>query len=168
MAQTIPAGVPSMGTRRAVFIPGPVADLEAITATEVTSGVDISCYVLRSSGITESLTQNMITDGRLCSAQDFQQFGSKAKEMSLAYSFNLNEPTADAARLALEEGTSGVLVVIYQVDEDSETYAADDWYKATPITTGEQHIPPVEDNAIDRIEQKVAVTGAWTGLKQLV
>jgi hypothetical protein len=168
MTRTIPAGVPSQGTRRVVFIPGTAADLDALTVTEVTAGVDLSCYLLRQNGLTESLTQNKINDGRYCSAQDFQVFGTKSKEMTLGYTFNLNEPTDDAARLALPEGTRGILVALYQVDEDSETFAADDWYKATPIQVGEQHIPAVEDNAMDRIEQQVAVTGSWTDLKQLV
>lgn len=168
MTRPIPAGVPSQGTRRVVFIEGPVADIDAITVAEVTAGVDLSCYLLRQNGLTESLTQNKINDGRYCSAQDFQQFGTKSKEMSLGYTFNLKEPTDDVARLALPEGTRGTLVTIFQVDEDSETYAADDWYKATPVQAGEQHIPSVEDNAMDRIEQQLAVTGSWTGLKQLV
>lgn len=168
MTRTIPAGVPSQGTRRVVLITGVVADIDAITVAEVTSGKDLSCYLMRQNGLTESLTQNKINDGRFCSAQDFQVFGTKSKEMSLAYSFNLADPTDDEARLALPEGTRGILVVLYQVDEDSETFAADDWYKATPIQAGEQHIPAVEDNAMDRIEQQLAVTGSWTDLKQLV
>lgn len=168
MTLTIPAGVPSMGTRRVVFIPGTVGDIDNITVTEINAGDAISCYLLRSNGLGKTLTQNKITVGRYCSAQDFQRFGSKSKDMSLAYSVNLNSPEEDEARLALEEGTEGILVEIYQVDEDAETFAADDWYQATPIVTGEQHIPPVEDNAEDRIEQQVAVTGSWTKLRQFV
>lgn len=168
MTLTIPAGVPSMGTRRVIFIPGTVANIDAITVTEASAAKNVSCYILRNNGLTKSLTQNKITDGRYCSAQDFQRFGSKSKEMSLAYSFNLQEPTDDEARLALVEGTEGILVEFFQVDEDSTVFAADDWYQATPIQLGEQHIPPVEDNAIDRIEQQVAVTGSWTQLRQLV
>lgn len=163
----IPAGVPSMGTRRVVFIPGTVANIDAITVTEANAGENISCYLMRN-GLTKTTTQNKITDGRYCSAQDFQRFGSKAKDMSLAYSTNLNEPTEDEARVALAEGTSGVLVEFFQVEEDSETFGVGDWYQATPITLGEQDIPPVEDNAIDRIVQPVAVGGRWSQLRQLV
>lgn len=168
MTLTIPAGVPSMGTRRVVFVPGTVADIDAITVTEATAASNISCYIMRNNGLTKNLTQNKITDGRYCSAQDFQRFGSKSKDMSLAYSTNLDTPEDDAARLALVEGTEGILIEFFQVDEDAETFAVGDWYQATPIQLGEQHIPPVEDNAIDRIEQQVAVTGSWTQLKQLV
>lgn len=168
MTLTIPAGVPSMGTRRVIFISGPVADIDAITVTEATAAKNISCYIMRNNGLTKSLTQNKITDSRYCSAQDFQRFGSKQKEMSLAYSTNLGEPTDDEARLALQEGTEGILVEFFQVDEDAETFATGDWYQATPVQLGEQNIPPVEDNAIDRIEQQVAVTGSWTPLRQLV
>ncbi|MBT2485813.1 MULTISPECIES: hypothetical protein [unclassified Microbacterium] len=168
MSLTIPAGVPSMGTRRVVFIPGTVADIDAITVTEVTAGENVSCYIMRSSGLNKSLTQNKIVDSRYCSAQDFQRFGSKSKDMSLGYSTNLGSPEDDAARLALVEGTDGILVELFQVDEDSDTFDVGDWYQATPISLGEQFFPPVEDNAIDRITQEVAVSGAWTQLKQLV
>lgn len=168
MTLTIPKGVPSMGTRRVVFIPGTVGDIDAITVTEANAAENISCYILRSNGLTKSLTENKVTDSRYCSAQDFSRFGSKQKEMGLAYSTNLNEPTDDAARIALVEGTEGILVEFFQVDEDSDTFGVGDWYQATPVQLGEQNIPPVEDNAIDRIEQGVAVTGGWTQLKQLV
>lgn len=168
MTQTIPAGVPSMGTRRVIFIPGTVGDIDAITVTEASGADNISCYILRSNGLTKTLTQNKITDSRYCSAQDFQRFGSKQKEMSLAYSFNLNSEEDDEARLSLVEGTEGILVEFFQVDEDADSFTEGDWYQATPVQMGEQNIPPVEDNAIDRIEQQVAVTGAWTQLNQLV
>jgi hypothetical protein len=167
MTLTIPAGVPSMGTRRVVFIPGTVADIDAITVAEATAGDNVSCYITRT-GLTKSLTQNKITDSRYCTAQDFQRFGSKSKDMALQYSFNLNEPTEDEARLALQEGLSGILVEFFQVEEDAEEFAVGDWYQATPIQLGEQDVVAVEDNAIDRISQQVAVAGAWTQLRQLV
>ena len=167
MTLTIPTGVPSMGTRRVIFIPGTVGSIDAITVTEANAAASISCYITRT-GLSKTLTQNKVTDSRYCSAQDFQRFGTKSKDMSLQYTFNLNEPTEDEARLALQEGLEGVLVEFFQVDEDSETFAEGDWYQATPIVLGEQDVVPVEDNAVDRINQAVAVSGAWTPLRQLV
>jgi hypothetical protein len=168
MVLTLPASVPSMGTRRVVFIPGTVADINAITLAEVTSAENISCYLVRSGGWAPTTNEGTITDSRYCSAQDFEQPGTVQRQLSVQYTFNLADPTADEARLALQRGTVGVLVHLLQVDEDAETFAADDWYEAVPVKAGVQTIQPVEDNAVDRISQKMFVTGEWSEFSQLV
>lgn len=167
MALTLPAAVPSMGTRRVVFVPT-VADIEAITVTEVTAAENISCYLTRSGGWAATAEQAAITDGRYCSAQDFEIPGTKTRTLSVQYTFNLGEPTADEARLALEEGTTGILVHFLQVDQDAETFDVGDWYEAVPVTMGMQNVVAVEDNAVDRIMQKAFITGEWVSFKQLV
>lgn len=164
---TLPAAVPSMGTRRVVFLPT-VADIEAITVAEVTAGENISCYLTRSGGWQPTADQATITDGRYCSAQDFEIPGSKTRTLMVQYTFNLNEPTADEARLALEEGTEGILVHFLQLDQDEETFATGDWYEAVPVRMGMQNVLPVEDNAVDRIQQKAFITGEWVSFQQLV
>lgn len=167
MALTLPAAVPSMGTRRVVFLPT-VADIDAITVAEVTAGENISCYLTRSGGWAATGEQATIADGRYCSVQDFEQPGTESRTLSLQYTFNLGTPTADEARLALEKGTTGILVHFLQVDQDSDTFATGDWYEAVPVTMGMQTVVAVEDNAVDRIAQKAFVTGPWTEFKQLV
>lgn len=164
---TLPAAVPSMGTRRVVFLPT-VADIEAITLTEVTAAENISCYLTRNGGWAATGDQATITDGRYCSAQDFEIPGTKTRTLALQYTFNLGTPTADEARLALEEGTTGILVHFLQIDQDEENFAVGDWYEAVPVQMGMQNVVAVEDNAVDRIQQKAFITGEWVSFKQLV
>ena len=168
MAITLPAAVPSQGTRRVVFIEGPVADLDAITVAQVTAGANISCYLTRSGGWNATGDQATITDSRYCSAQDFEIPGSKTRTLSLQYTINLGEPDDDEARLALGEGTEGVLVHLMQVDEDAETFSADDFYEAVPVRMGEPMLVPVEDNSVDRVNQKAFIRGPWVSFKKLV
>lgn len=168
MVQTIPNGVKSMGTRRVVFIPGYVADLDAITLTEVTSGENVSCYLTRAGGFEAGGEQQTITDGRYCSAQDFEIPGTKQKTLQTQYTFNLQDPLQDEARIALKEGTKGTLVHFVQKDEDEDDFAVGDWYEAVNVECGEQSIVAVEDNAMDRIRQKQFVQSKWTDLKQIV
>lgn len=168
MVQTIPNGVKSMGTRRVVFIPGGVADLDAITVAEVTSGENVSCYLTRAGGFEVGGEQQTITDGRYCSAQDFEIPGTKQKTLQTQYTFNLGDPLQDEARLALIEGTKGTIVHFLQKDEDDETFAVGDWYEAVNVECGEQNVVAVEDNAMDRIRQKLFVQSNWAQFKQLV
>ena len=163
----LPASVPSMGTRRVVFIPGTVANIDAITVAEVTAAENISCYLTRSGGWAPTVNEGTITDGRYCSAQDFEQPGTTQRQLNLQYTFNLNEPTEDQARLALVRGTTGILVHFLQVEVTSETFAVGDWYEAVPVKMGVQSVVAVEDNAVDRITQKAFVTGEWTDFQQL-
>lgn len=164
---TLPAAVPSMGTRRVVALPT-VADIEAITVAEVTAADNISCYLTRSGGWNATADQAAITDPRYCSAQDFELPGTKTRTLALQYTFNLGTPSADEARLALEEGTPLILVHFLQIDQDEESFAVGDWYEAVPVITGMQNVVQVEDNAVDRIAQKAFITGEWVSFKQLV
>lgn len=168
MVLRLPAAVPSMGTRRVVFIPGTVANIEAITVTEITAGENISCYLTRQNGWAPTGDQAVINDGRYCSAQDFELPGTKTRTLSVQYTFNLNEPLDDEARLALTEGVEGVLVHLMQLDEDAETFTAGDFYEAVPVRMGMQSVVAVEDNAVDRIQQKAFIRGEWVSFKELV
>lgn len=164
----LPASVPVEGTRRVVFITGDPADIQAITLTELEAGDDVSCYVT-GDGWKPTGDQTIIPDSRLCSTQDFQRGGRKTKGLSLTYTYNLNDPTDDAARLALIEGTAGVLVNILQKPESEEDdYAVGDWYEAWPVTLGEQMVMPPETNAIDRLSQIAFVTGVVERFYQIV
>lgn len=168
MVLNLPSAVPSMGTRRVVFIPGPVTNIAALTVAAVNAAENVTCYLTRQNGWAPTSDQAVINDSRYCSAQDFELPGAKSRTLSLQYTFNLNEPTEDEARIALAEGAEGVLVHFLQVDEDSETFAVGDWYEAVPVRMGEQSVVAVEDNAVDRIQQKAFIRGEWQSFKQLV
>lgn len=164
MALTLPSAVPSMGTRRVVFIPGPRP--ATLTAAAVNAGDNISCYLTRT-GWQPTKDQATITDSRYCSAQDFEIPGAKTRSLMLQYTFNVNEPTEDEARLALTEGVEGTLVHFVQVEEDADEFATGDWYEDVYVRMGTQDIVQVEDNALDRINQKAFIRGPWSDLKQL-
>lgn len=167
MSMTIPSGVKSMGTRRVVFVTGGVADLNEVTVAEVTGAENVSCYLTRAGGFEVGGEQQAITDSRYCSAQDFEIPGTKQKTLQIQYTFNLGTPADDEARLALAEGSKGTIVHFLQVDEDSETFTAGDWYEAVNVEAGEQSIVAVEDNAMDRIRQKLFVQSDWASFKEL-
>lgn len=168
MVQNLPSAVPSMGTRRVVFIPGPVTDIDAITVAAVAAADNISCYLTRQNGWAATADQAVIQDSRYCSVQDFELPGTETRTLALQYTFNLNEPTDDEARLGLAPGTEGTLVHFLQVDEDAEEFAVGDWYEAVPVRMGLQQVVQVEDNAVDRIQQKALIRGKWSSFKQLV
>lgn len=167
MSLTLPRAVPSLGTRRVVMLPA-VANINAITAAEIEDGVNISCYLTRSNGWQPTKDQATITDGRYCSSQDLEIPGAKTRSLMLQYSFNLDNPTDDVARVELQEGTEFTAVHFMQKADGDDEFAATDWYEAVPVLLGEQNVVPMEDNAIDRIQQKAFIRGEWTGLKQLV
>lgn len=167
MSLTIPTAVPSMGTRRVLALPT-VANINAIKLSELTSAANISCYLTRSGGWAPTKEQASIQHQPYCSSQDFEIPGAKSRQLMLQYTFNLNDPDSDVARLELEEGTPLTLVHLLQIDEDADTFAVGDWYEAVPVLMGEQNVVPMEDNALDRIQQKAFVRGEWTGLRQLV
>lgn len=165
MSQTIPKAVKTAGTRRVLFVPGGVADKSAITTTEAAAGENVSCYLTQ---FNQTADQAAIQDRRYCSSQVFEIPGEKTKSLQVSYTFNLGEPTDDEARLALTEGTRGTLIRFLQKDEDDDTFSADDWYDAVDVECGEQIVIDGEENALDRIQQKMFIQSEWAAFKQLV
>lgn len=163
--QTIPKAVKTSGTRRVVFVPGGVADLSAITVTEITSGKNISCYLTSFNAASD---QQMIPDRRYCSSQVFEVPGEETNTLEVTYTFNLAEPTDDEARIAMARGTRGTVVRFLQKDEDDTTFELDDWYDAVDVECTKQRVLDGEDNALDRVVQKLAIQSEWADWKQLV
>lgn len=165
MSQTIPKAVKTAGTRRVLFVPGGVADKSAITAVEAASAENVSCYLTQ---FNQTADQAAIQDRRYCSSQVFEIPGEKTKSLQVSYTFNLGEPTDDEARLALTEGTRGTLIRFLQKDEDDTTFDAGDWYDAVDVECGEQIVIDGEENALDRIQQKMFIQSEWEAFKQIV
>lgn len=160
-----PASVPVDGNVKVSFLSA-VADPAAVTVAEATAGTDISKY-LTGDGWAPTGDQGSIVDSRLAVAQDFEQPGRKTGiGLTIRYVFNLGDPTSDAARLALTEGTQGYVILGLQKDPDTD-WVADDFYELRPVTLGEQKVLPPEANAVDRIEQKVFITGPIERFNQL-
>ncbi len=165
MSQTIPKGVKTAGTRRGIFVPGGVADLNAITVAEALSGDNVSCYLKT---VNQTADQASIQDRRWCSSQVFEIPGEKTKSLQIEYTFNLGEPGEDVARLALTEGTRGTFIRFLQKDEASTTFAEGDWYDAVNVECGEQNVIEGDTNEVDRISQKLFIQSEWVPFKQLV
>lgn len=164
MSQTIPKAVKTAGTRRAVFVPGGVADKKAITVSEANSGENISCYLNQ---FNQAGEQASIQDRRWCSSQVFEIPGEKTKTLQVTYTFNLASPDDDEARLALTEGTRGTIIRFLQKDEDDTTFEGGDWYDAVDVECGEQIVIEGEENALDRIQQKLFIQSIWEPFQQL-
>lgn len=164
MSQSIPKAVKTAGTRRAVFVPGGVADKSAVSAVEANSGDNISCYLTQ---FNQTGEQASIQDRRWCSSQVFEIPGEKTKTLQVTYTFNLDTPGDDQARLALTEGTRGTIIRFLQKDEDDTTFANGDWYDAVDVECGEQIVLEGEDNALDRIQQKLFIQSVWEPFKQV-
>lgn len=168
MVQTIPKGVKTAGTRRVIFVQGGVADKSKITKTEADAAKNVSCYLTRQGGFEQGGEQQTVTDDRYCSSQSFEIPGSKQKTLQVQYVFNLNEPTEDEARLALQEGTKGTIIRFFQKDEEDDSFDVGDWYDAVDVECGEQIPVEGEENAVDKIRQKLFVQSVWEPFKQLV
>lgn len=165
MSQTIPKGIKTAGTRRVLFVQGGVADKNAITVTEAAAAKNVSCYLTQ---FNQTADQATIQDRRYCSSQVFEIPGEKTKSLQVSYTFNLDEPTEDQARLTLTEGTRGTLIRFLQKDEDDTTFDTGDWYDAVDVEAGEQIVIDGEDNALDRIQQKLFIQSEWAPFKQVV
>ncbi len=131
MSLTTPTAVPSMGTRRVVAIQT-AANLDALKMSDIATAINISCYLTRSGGWAPTKEQASVPHQPYCSSQDFEIPGAKSRQLMLQYTFNLEDPTSDVARIELEEGTSLILVHFLQKNEDDDDFAIGDWYEAVP------------------------------------
>lgn len=165
MSQTIPQAIKTAGTRRVLFVEGGVSDLNAITQDEVAAADNVSCYL---TAFGQTADQAAIQDRRYCSSQVFEIPGEKTKSLQVSYTFNLGDSGNDQARLSLAEGTKGTLIRFLQKDESDDTFDAGDWYDAVNVECGEQIVIDGEDNALDRIQQKMFIQSEWAAFKRVV
>lgn len=164
MSRVIPKAIKTAGTRRVLFVPGGVADKKAIKKAEVDAAKNVSCYLTQ---FNQTADQAAIQDRRYCSSQVFEIPGEKTKSLETMYTFNLGDPEEDEARIALKERTRGTIIRFLQKDEDDDTFEADDWYDAVDVECGEQIVVEGEDNALDRIKQKMFIQSEWEPFAQL-
>lgn len=156
----IPAS-PADGNVKVVLVSA-IANTDAPTVAEVTAvgAVDISCY-LTASGLTPSLSEQVIADERLCSTQTFEKKGRSQRTLEVEYIDNTNTPDEDLHNLAkdtLVPGSKQFLVIRRGKAFDGALVATD---KVTvyPIEPGEYNELPPEANSVLKIGQKLFVTG---------
>jgi hypothetical protein len=154
---------PADGNTKVVFVPT-LADPAAPSLAELTgaSAVELSCY-LTGSGLSPSIKEDTVTDERLCSTQTFEQPGRKTDSLEIEYIDNTNSPneaTSNKATDTLTEGTTGYLVVRRGVDYETAFAATSQKVTVYPVTAMTQNELPPEANSVQKISQKLAVTGA--------
>lgn len=161
MAVDIPS-TPADGNVLVKLVPA-IADTEAPkVATELNAAgaVDISCY-LTGGGYKPSLSEQVISDERLCTTQTFEQKGRSQRGLEVEYVDNTNSPDAvlyNKAKDTLVPGSKHFLVVRTGIPYDTALAAAQ---KVTvyPVTAGEYNDLPPEANSVLKTGQKLFVTG---------
>jgi len=140
-----------------------IADTSAPkVATEINaaSSVDISCY-LTAGGWKPSLSEQVITDERLCTTQTYEQKGRSQRGLDVEYIDNTNTANAatyNKAKDTLVPGTPMFIVVRTGLPYETAAAAAQK-FSVYPITPGEYNELPPEANSVFKIAQKLFVTG---------
>jgi hypothetical protein len=140
-----------------------IADTSAPkVATEINAAgsVDISCY-LTGGGYKPSLSEQVITDERLCTTQTYEQKGRSQRGLEVEYIDNTNsanQTTYNKAKDTLIPGTAQFLVVRTGLPYTTAA-AVGQKFSVYPITPGEYNELPPEANSVLKIAQKLFVTG---------
>jgi hypothetical protein len=140
-----------------------IADTSAPkVATEINAAgsIDISCY-LTGGGYKPSLSEQVITDERLCTTQTYEQKGRSQRGLEVEYIDNTNsanQTTYNKAKDTLVPGTVQYLVVRTGLPYTTAA-AAGQKFTVYPITAGEYNELPPEANSVLKIAQKLFVTG---------
>jgi hypothetical protein len=131
-------------------------------ATEINAAgsIDISCY-LTGGGYKPSLSEQVITDERLCTTQTYEQKGRSQRGLEVEYIDNTNSPnqtTYNKAKDTLVPSTAQFLVVRTGLPYATAP-AVGQKFTVYPITPGEYNELPPEANSVLKIAQKLFVTG---------
>ena len=148
---------PADGNVKVAWVPAIAAD--APTSTELTGAgvIDLSCY-LTGDGWNPGLSENTISDDRLCSTQTFEQPGRHARSLDIKYIENPGSTTDNKAFDTLIPGTAGFLVLRRGTAFDT-AFAADDLVDVWPVKCGQRAPqPPTADSPLT-VSQKMFVTG---------
>lgn len=133
------------------------------TVAELTSAVDISCY-LTADGFAFSQEQATITDERLCSTETFNLPGRKSYTLTLTGIDNTNSELEDEYNEfveTLEEGTTRVIVYRSGLPFD-EPFAAGQKVRLIPVNVGAKTEMAPEANSVLRSTINTFVSGPST------
>lgn len=160
MAELIPS-TPADGNFLVLLVPA-IADTAAPKLTELNAVgvVDISCY-LTAGGYKPSLSEQVITDDRLCSTQTFEKKGRSQRSLEVEYIDNTNSPDAvlyNKAKDTLIPGSKHFLVTRGGVSFDA-TKAVGQKFSVRPIEAGEYNDMPPEANSVLKTGQKLFING---------
>jgi hypothetical protein len=132
---TEPASVISDGNVRVQWVPS-IADPEAPNALELNdpTGLDLT-YYLTDSGWAPNMSEDTVTDPRLCSRQTFTRPGRNQTTLPLAYVYNPENPDEDEARLTLVDRATGFIVARWG-DDYERPFDTGDIVDVYPVQMG--------------------------------
>lgn len=150
---------PADGNVKVVWVPT-IADPDAPTVSEVTGAgaEDVSCY-LTGAGWNPGLSEQTVTDERLCSTETFEQVGRSQRTLTIQYIDNPTSATDNVAFETFVPGTTGYFVVRRGESYDTELASAD-VVDVWPVAAGQYSPLPPEANSVLKVDQKMFVTGA--------
>jgi len=152
---------PADGNFLALIVPA-IADTDAPTLAELNAAsvVDISCY-LTGGGWKPSLSEQVITDERLCTTQTYEKKGRSQRGLEVEYIDNTNSPSAaefNKAKDTLIPDSSHFLVTRAGLPYET-ALAASQKVSIYPIDAGEYNDLPPEANSVLKTGQKLFVKG---------
>ena len=153
---------PADGNFLTLIVPA-IANTDAPTVAELTAVgvVDISCY-LTAGGWKPSLSEQVITDDRLCTTQTFEKKGRSQRGLDVEYIDNTNSPNAtlyNKAKDTLVPGSAHYLVTRAGLPYETAVAAAQK-FSIRRIEAGEYNDLPPEANSVLKTAQKLFVSGA--------
>ena len=159
MTSPLPTSVPSDGTLRIDFVPGPIANLTAPTVAALSAvGAQPLAGYITGDGFAPSGEQATVSDERIATTQTFEQPGRKTKSLQVTYVHNPADEANNEAYLTLAEGVKGFIVTRFGVPRET-AYAAGDIVDIWPITAGEPMKQWNGANSVHTATQKLFVTG---------
>lgn len=131
----LPVAVVSNGNLKVLWVPT-IAVITAPTVAELTAGsvVDLSCYLTE---FTPATTENGVPSKRICTTSTVERRGTKQNTLQVSYTYNIETPSSDAARLALVESSLGHIVSRWATPY-APAIAAGDIVNIHTVEAGEQ------------------------------
>lgn len=148
---------PADGNLKVVWVPT-IANPDSPTATELSAAgaVDVSCY-LTGDGWAPSLSEDTISDPRLCETATFEQPGRAQRSLSVTYIENPGDATNNKAYDTFIPGTAGYFVVRRGKAFDT-AFAAADKVDVWPVKAGAYSPNAPTANSVLTVTQKMFVT----------
>lgn len=130
---TEPASVVSDGMVRVVWVAS-LALVDNPDVSELEDGFDVTCY-LTDQGWAPALSEDTVTDPRLCSRQTFTRPGRNQTTIPLVYVYNPELPDQDEARSTFVDRATGYFVARWGVDFEQD-WALGDLVDVYPVQLG--------------------------------
>jgi hypothetical protein len=157
----LPTSIPADGSLLVLWVPT-LADPAEPTLAELTAPtvIDLTCY-LTADGWAPATDEQVSTDSRLCSRQDYERAGRFTDSLEITYVYQGQEPAAadNKAQSVLRHKELGYVYARYGMDFELPL-ALGDIGDVIPAECGIQRKQPPVANERLKIMQKIFVRGA--------